>query len=42
VGGNAAGQPEQLHPSWAAKKALAAKGGLMAQPQGTKLVFGDD
>ena len=33
---------EQLHPSWAAKKALADRGGLMAQSQGTKVVFGDD
>ncbi|BDA41251.1 hypothetical protein COCOBI_02-0310 [Coccomyxa sp. Obi] len=37
------GEHKQLHPSWAAKKALAEKGGLMAHPQGTKVIFdGDD
>ena len=35
-------EQEQLHPSWAAKKAMADRGGLMAPSQGTKVVFGDD
>lgn len=35
-------EQEQLHPSWAAKKAMADRAGLMAPSQGTKVVFGDD
>lgn len=36
------GEQEQLHPSWAAKKALADKAGLMTRPQGTKVIFDVD
>lgn len=36
------GEQEQLHPSWAAKKALADKAWLMTRPQGTKVTFDVD
>ena len=35
-------ESEQLHPSWAAKKALSDRAGLMTKPQGTKVIFDVD
>jgi hypothetical protein len=31
-----------LHPSWAAKKALADQATLLAKPQGTKIRFDEE